>query len=72
MPKGYTLHHNDPADSSDGIRPLTTKERSMVQTFPEDFIFDGSKTNIEQMIGNAIPVNLGKFIASAILTYSNT
>lgn len=69
MPKGYKLHSGDPVDSLDGIRPLTTRERSMIQTFPEDFIFCGSKTNIEQMIGNAVPVNLGKYIAKAIAKY---
>ncbi len=70
MPKGYTLHPGDPVKSLDGIRPLTSLERSMIQTFPEDFNFDGTKTNIEQMIGNAVPVNLGCYIADAILRYS--
>ncbi len=70
MPKGYTLHPGDPVDSLDGIRPLTSLERSMIQTFPEDFNFSGSKTNVEQMIGNAVPVNLGYYIADAILRYS--
>ena len=69
MPKGYTLHKGDPVSSLDNIRPLTTKERSMVQTFPESFIFEGSKTDIEQMVGNAVPVNLAKFIAKAIMEY---
>lgn len=36
MPKGYTLHPGDPVDSLEGIRPLTSLERSMIQTFPED------------------------------------
>lgn len=67
MPSGYVLHDGDPTDSLEGIRPLTTKERSMIQTFPADFIFSGSKTDQEQMIGNAVPVNLGKFIGNAIL-----
>lgn len=70
MPKGYKLHPGDPVDSLEGIRPLTTKERSMIQTFPEDFDFSGTKTNIEQMIGNAVPVNLGYFIADAIFRFS--
>lgn len=70
MPKGYKLHPGDPVNSLDGIRPLTTKERSMIQTFPEDFSFDGTKTDIEQMIGNAVPVNLGYFVADAIFRYS--
>ncbi|MGM9714245.1 MAG: DNA cytosine methyltransferase [Prevotella sp.] len=70
MPKGYTLHPGDPVDSLDGIRPLTSKERSMIQTFPENFVFEGTKTNIEQMIGNAVPVNLGYYVADAIFRYS--
>lgn len=70
MPKGYKLHPGDPVDSLEGIRPLTSRERSMIQTFPEDFKFDGTKTDIEQMIGNAVPVNLGYFIADAIIRYS--
>ena len=70
MPKGYTLHPGDPVSSLEGIRPLTTRERSMIQTFPEDFSFEGTKTDIEQMIGNAVPVNLGKFVADAIFRYS--
>ena len=69
MPEGYKIHPNDPVSSKDGIRPLTTKERSMIQTFPKDFIFLGSKTNQEQMIGNAVPVNLGEYIAEAIKLY---
>lgn len=69
MPKGYQLHPGDPVNSLDGIRSLTTKERSMIQTFPEYFKFDGTKTNVEQMIGNAVPVNLGTFIAKALLQY---
>ena len=70
MPKGYTLHPGDPVKTLDGIRALTSMERSMIQTFPEDFDFKGTKTSIEQMIGNAVPVNLSYYIANAILKYS--
>ncbi|MBQ9638429.1 MAG: DNA cytosine methyltransferase [Bacteroidales bacterium] len=66
MPDGYEIHHNDPVQSKDGIRPLTTKERSLVQTFPAEFQFAGNKTDVEQMIGNAVPVNLARYVASAI------
>ncbi len=69
LPKGYTLHPNDPVNSLNGIRPLTTLERSMIQTFPESFVFSGNKSEIEQMIGNAVPVNLGSFIANCIKDY---
>lgn len=69
IPEGYKLHSNDPVNSKEGIRPLTTKERSCVQTFPENFQFMGNKTDVEQMIGNAVPVNLAKFVAEAINRY---
>lgn len=48
---------------------LSTKERSYLQTFPKDFVFEGNKTDLEQMIGNAVPVNLAYFVASAIKSY---
>ena len=70
MPNGYKLHPGDPVNTLEGIRPLTSRERSMIQTFPEDFIFEGTKTNIEQMVGNAVPVNLGYYVADAIFRYS--
>lgn len=69
MPTGYNLHPTDPVTSLDGIRPLTTQERSMIQTFPKDFKFIGTKTSMEQMIGNAVPVNLAKFVGDSIMTY---
>lgn len=66
MPNGYHLRPNDPVQTKEGIRHLTTRERSMIQTFPEDFIFIGSKTAQEQMIGNAVPVKLAQYVAEAI------
>lgn len=66
MPNGYQLHQNDPVADLEGIRPLTTIERALIQTFPRDFCFTGSKTDQEQMIGNAVPVNLGKYVGLAI------
>lgn len=69
IPKGYKLHANDPVTSLDGIRPLTTFERSQIQTFPETFTFSGSKSDVEQMVGNAVPVNLGTFVAKCIMDF---
>jgi len=70
LPPGYKKHSGDPVnvDLSD-IRPLTTIERSYLQTFPDTFKFTGTKTNLEQMIGNAVPVNLAEFVANSILKY---
>ena len=48
------------------VRPLTTVERSYIQTFPKNFIFRGTKTNLEQIIGNAVPVLMAEGIAKKI------
>lgn len=70
IPKSYKLNHCDPQNIDlDKVRPLTTLERSYIQTFPENFNFFGTKTNLEQMIGNAVPVKLAKFVAETIKDY---
>jgi DNA (cytosine-5)-methyltransferase 1 len=68
IPAGYTGHKGDPV-TVDGLRCLTTKERSLIQTFPKKFKLIGSKTDIEQMIGNAVPVNLARFVGGIIINY---
>ncbi|QBC44588.1 DNA cytosine methyltransferase [Iodobacter fluviatilis] len=68
VPPNYVKHDGD-TSSLDGIRPLTTLERARVQTFPSDFSWSGTKTDLEQMIGNAVPVELGKYVANAIKKY---
>ncbi len=71
IPPNYQLHSGDP-DNIDlaTVRPLSTLERSYLQTFPESFNFFGTKTNLEQMIGNAVPVNMAAFVASVIVKYT--
>lgn len=70
MPPNYKLHSGDPQDIDlETVRPLTTLERSYLQTFPESFNFFGTKTNLEQMIGNAVPINMAKFVALTIMGY---
>ncbi|MFI3219012.1 MAG: DNA cytosine methyltransferase [Methylococcales bacterium] len=70
IPPNYQLHSGDP-DNIDlaTVRPLSTLERSYLQTFPESFNFFGTKTNLEQMIGNAVPVNMAALVASVIVKY---
>ena len=70
IPQGYKKHNGDKADVADGVvRALTTKERSYIQTFPKDFVLDGKKTDVEQAIGNAVPVKLATFVALRIIEY---
>jgi len=69
VPKGYPGHPNDPISLNQELRSLTTFERARIQTFPKDYKWVGSKTELEQMIGNAVPVKLAEFVANAIKLY---
>lgn len=66
LPKGYPGHPADAAPVSEEIRALTTIERARIQTFPQNYIWVGSKTDTEQMIGNAVPVQLARFVAETV------
>ena len=71
IPPGYRFSNCDPEGIGiSDIRPLTTLERSYIQTFPKSFLFEGTKTNLELMIGNAVPVELAKFVAETINIYN--
>lgn len=69
IPKNYKKHPGDLVEIGEKVRALTVKERSYIQTFPKEFIFEGPKTHINQMIGNAVPVEQAKFVASQLLNY---
>jgi DNA (cytosine-5)-methyltransferase 1 len=59
---GY--HYSEP-------RSLTNRERARLQTFPDDFIFFGSTTEIRRQIGNAVPPLGIKPIAEQLLKIVN-
>lgn len=48
-------------------RALTNRERARLQTFPDDFVFDGSKESVRKQIGMAVPPQGAKIIFEAIL-----
>ncbi|OFR36622.1 DNA cytosine methyltransferase [Porphyromonas sp. HMSC065F10] len=69
IPSGYQFHPADKTRDINLVRSLTSKERSYLQTFPAEFIFVGAKTDIEQAIGNAVPVKMAEYIAKRIIRY---
>ena len=69
IPKGYAGHPKDACPVTENVHVLTTSERAQIQTFPKDFLWTGSRTDIEQMIGNAVPVNLAEFVAGIVYPY---
>ncbi len=48
-------------------RALTNRERARLQTFPDDYIFEGSKEQVRKQIGMAVPCKGAKIIFEAIL-----
>ena len=49
------------------LRALTNRERARLQTFPDDYIFEGSKESVRKQIGMAVPAKGAKIIFEAIL-----
>lgn len=47
-------------------RALTNRERARLQTFPDDFIFSGSKESVRKQIGMAVPPKGVKIVFEAI------
>lgn len=52
-------------------RPLTTREYARIQTFPDNWQFEGSATQVYKQIGNAVPVNLALAVGKAIIKLLN-
>lgn len=54
--KGRYLH-------PEAHRPITHREAARLQTFPDEFVFEGSKIEIARQIGNAVPPLLARALA---------
>ena len=61
---GVNLHPKLP-------RVLTAREMARLQSFPDDFIFEGKKNKQLVQIGNAVPPLLGKAIGLAVRKSNN-
>jgi DNA (cytosine-5)-methyltransferase 1 len=57
--KGRYLHPKE-------HRPITHREAARLQSFPDDFVFKGSKIEIARQIGNAVPPLLAARVADVV------
>lgn len=48
-------------------RPLNIREYARIQTFPDEWSFEGSVSSQYKQIGNAVPVNLAYHVARGVL-----
>lgn len=50
-------------------RGISVREAARLQSFPDNFVFEGCLSHIQQQIGNAVPPLLSKAVIQQILTY---
>jgi len=53
----------------DELRPFSVRENARIQSFPDEWVFEGSLSQQYKQIGNAVPVNLAKEVGLAIKRY---
>ena len=53
----------------DELRPFSVRENARIQSFPDDWVFEGALSQQYKQIGNAVPVNLVKEVGLSIIKY---
>ena len=52
-------------------RAVSAREAARLQSFPDNYVFYGTKDSVYQQIGNAVPPILGRAVAEMVLKLLN-
>ena len=63
---GHYYIYPTPNPTTDNVRSITIREAARIQSFPDDYFFEGSRSSAFKQIGNAVPVVLAEMIALEI------
>ncbi|MFN8098430.1 MAG: DNA cytosine methyltransferase [Dermatophilaceae bacterium] len=56
------------ASGDERARRLRVNEMLRLMSFPDDFKIDGSRSDVQRQLGNAVPVELGKAVVRALMS----